>query len=125
VAVLINVAPLYCARNSCDGVALIVTPAPAATVTCPAPTWARSIFVPTANGTLEFGGTVNVIGLALLSVTRTPRPSAATSVYVVPVCALIVSVEVAAAPVAPVPPVPPVAPGRPSMPSLPCGPVTP
>jgi hypothetical protein len=44
---------------------------------------------PTGNATDAFVGTVSVIGLALLSVTSL-FSSVSASVYVVPVCALIV-----------------------------------
>jgi hypothetical protein len=59
VAVLIQVPPAFCARVS--GVPLIVTPAPAVTVTTPAPRLMRTIFVPVANATEEFGGMVDVV----------------------------------------------------------------
>jgi hypothetical protein len=46
VAVLIQVPPAFCASVSSDP--LTVTPAPAVTVTTPAPRLMRTIFVPTA-----------------------------------------------------------------------------
>jgi hypothetical protein len=61
VAVLIQVPPAFCAIVS---VPLTVTPAPAVTVTTPAPRLMRTIFVPTANATDEFGGIVDVVALA-------------------------------------------------------------
>jgi hypothetical protein len=63
VAVLIHVPPAFCARVSVAP--LIVTPAPAVTVTTPAPRLMRTIFVPVANATEELGGIVDVVALAL------------------------------------------------------------
>jgi hypothetical protein len=59
VAVLIQVPPAFCARVSVAP--LMVTPAPAVTVTTPAPRLMRTIFVPVANATDEFGGMVEVV----------------------------------------------------------------
>jgi hypothetical protein len=61
VAVLMHVPPAFCAIVR---VPLTVTPAPAVTVTTPAPRFTRTIFVPTANATEEFGGIVDVVALA-------------------------------------------------------------
>jgi len=62
VAVLIQVPPAFCANVNTDP--LTVTPAPAVTVTTPAPRLMRTIFVPVANATEEFGGIVDVVALA-------------------------------------------------------------
>jgi hypothetical protein len=62
VAVLMHVPPAFCA--SVKVAPLTVTPAPAVTVTTPAPRLMRTIFVPTANATDEFGGMVEVVALA-------------------------------------------------------------
>jgi hypothetical protein len=62
VAVLIQVPPAFCARVRVAP--LTVTPAPAVTVTTPAPRLMRTIFVPTANATEEFGGIVDVVAAA-------------------------------------------------------------
>jgi hypothetical protein len=62
VAVLMHVPPAFCARVRVAP--LTVTPAPAVTVTTPAPRLMRTIFVPTANATEEFGGIVDVVALA-------------------------------------------------------------
>jgi hypothetical protein len=64
-------------------VLVIVTPAPSASVTLPAPICAMFITSPALK---TLGGTVKVIGLALLSVTSWLRLPA-TKVYVVPVSA--------------------------------------
>jgi hypothetical protein len=64
-------AALCCARSSGASavapVLVIVTPAPSASVTLPAPICAMFITSPALN---TLGGTVKVIGLALLSVTN-------------------------------------------------------
>jgi len=70
VAVLMHVPPAFCASVNTDP--LIVTPAPAVTVTTPAPRLMRTIFVPTANATEEFGGIVDVVADALEYVTAPP-----------------------------------------------------
>jgi hypothetical protein len=62
VAVLIHVPPAFCARVRVAP--LTVTPAPAVTVTTPAPRLMRTIFVPTANATDALGGMVDVVALA-------------------------------------------------------------
>jgi hypothetical protein len=74
-------AALYCARSSgalaVAPVLVIVTPAPCASVTLPAPICAMFITSPALK---TLGGTVKVIGLALLSVTSWLRLPA-TKVY--------------------------------------------
>jgi hypothetical protein len=62
VAVLMHVPPEFCASVSVAP--LTVTPAPAVTVTTPAPRLMRTIFVPTANATDAFGGIVEVVAAA-------------------------------------------------------------
>jgi hypothetical protein len=74
-------AALYCARSlgalAVAPVLVIVTPAPCASVTWPAPICAMFITSPALK---TLGGTVKVIGLALLSVTSWLRLPA-TKVY--------------------------------------------
>ena len=89
------------------------------------------IWSPTLNpATAAFVGTVNAIADALLSSTSL-LTSETASVYVVPDCAFMVSVNTAfepvtpVAPVLPVTPVCPVAPVTPVLPTAPEGPVGP
>ncbi len=63
VAVLMHVPPSFCDSDRSEP--FTVTPAPAVTVTTPAPTFINTIFVPVANATEEFGGIVEVVALAL------------------------------------------------------------
>jgi hypothetical protein len=77
VAVLMHVPPAFCARVRVAP--LTVTPAPAVTVTTPAPRLMRTIFVPTANATDALGGIVDVVAAAFEYVTPPPL-SAITSV---------------------------------------------
>jgi hypothetical protein len=89
VAVFNKLPPEYCTRSfSFESALLIVTPAPSATVTCPAPMPAKSMTVPTGNAVVLFGGTVAVMAAAFESVTKS-RASESAKVYVVPVCAFI------------------------------------
>ena len=55
-----------------DDLAFLVTPPVGVTVTCPAPSCMRVIFVPVGNATEEFRGIVNVIPLALDNVINLP-----------------------------------------------------
>jgi hypothetical protein len=59
VAVLMHVPPAFCA--SVKVAPLTVTPAPAVTVPTPAPRLMRTLFVPVANATDEYGGIVEVV----------------------------------------------------------------
>jgi hypothetical protein len=79
-------ARLYCAIVSV--LPLSVTPPPAATVTTPAPRFVMLTTVPVGNATEAFDGIVTVTLEAFEQVTFFPA-SVRTSVYVVPVWALI------------------------------------
>ena len=75
--------PLYCTRSfSFESAEFIVTPAPAATVTWPAPMAAKSITVPVGKAVVLFGGTVAVMAAAFDSVTKSLASDNA-KVYVV------------------------------------------
>jgi hypothetical protein len=69
VSLQISVAAEYCVRSFAVGVELIVTPLPPLTVTCPAPSCARSIRCPTVAMPV---GTVTAIAAELVSVTSLP-----------------------------------------------------
>ena len=88
VAVLMHVPPAFCANVSVAP--LTVTPAPAVTVTTPAPRLMRTIFVPVANATDEFGGMVEVMAPVFEKLIAPPL-SARTRVSEVEVTVLIVS----------------------------------
>jgi hypothetical protein len=88
VAVLIHVPPAFCASVSVAP--LTVTPAPAVTVTTPAPRFTRTIFVPVAKAIDENGGIVAVVADALEKVTQPPA-SARTNVSEVKVTVRIVN----------------------------------
>lgn len=89
VPVFLSVSPTYChAALRFPPNELIVTHPAAATVSFHAQSCDKSICVPTGKATEALVGTVRVIAEAFVRVTVLPI-SVSTSVYVVPVCALI------------------------------------